>query len=62
LRSIVRRDSGDSYDEFLTELAKASGIDTPTRTDLASIDRKRKKKVLTTTGPIRKIPTPRSPR
>ena len=44
MRSIVRRDSGDSYDEFLTELAKASGINTPTRTDLARIDRKRKKK------------------
>jgi transposase len=26
LRSIVRRDSGDSYEEFLTKLAKASGI------------------------------------
>src|SRR5207249_8841654 len=44
LRSIVRRDSGESYEEFLTTLAKASGIGTPTRTDLARIDRKRKKK------------------
>jgi transposase len=44
LRSIVRRDSGDSYEEFLTKLAKASGIGTPTRADLARIDRKRKKK------------------
>jgi transposase len=44
LRSIVRRDSGESYDEFLTTLAKASGIGTPTRADLARIDRKRKKK------------------
>jgi transposase len=44
LRSIVRRDSGESYEEFLTELAKASGIGTPTRADLARIDRKRKKK------------------
>jgi hypothetical protein len=31
LRSIVRRDSGESYEEFLTKLAKASGIGTPTR-------------------------------
>jgi transposase len=44
LRSIVRRDSGESYDELLTTLAKASGIGTPTRADLARIDRKRKKK------------------
>jgi transposase len=44
LRNIVRRDSGESYDEFLTTLAKASGIATPTRADLARIDRKRKKK------------------
>ena len=44
LRSIVRRDSGESYEGFLTKLAKASGIGTPTRADLARIDRKRKKK------------------
>ena len=44
LRSIVRRDSGESYEEFLTKLAKASEIGTPTRADLARIDRKRKKK------------------
>jgi transposase len=44
LRSIVRRDSGESYEEFLTTVAKASGIGTLTRADLARIDRKRKKK------------------
>jgi transposase len=44
LRSIVRRDSGEGYDEFLTRLAKASGIGTPTRADLARLDRRRKKK------------------
>jgi transposase len=44
LRSIVRRDSGESYEAFLTTLAKVSGIETPTRADLARIDRKRKKK------------------
>jgi transposase len=44
LRSIVRRDTGVGYQEFLTELAQASGIETPTRADLARIDRKRKKK------------------
>jgi transposase len=44
LRSIVRHDSGESYDEFLTRLAQASGIETPTRADLARLDRKRPKK------------------
>ena len=44
MRSIVRRDTGDSYQAFLTGLAKASGRDTPTREDLARLDRKRKKK------------------
>ena len=44
LRSIVRRDTGDSYQEFLTKLAKESGIETPTRENLARLDRKRAKK------------------
>jgi transposase len=44
LRSIVRRDTGQSYQEFLVGLAKASGIETPTREDLARLDRKRAKK------------------
>lgn len=44
LRSIVRRDDGRAYNEFLTDLAKASGIETPTRNDLAQVDRKRSKK------------------
>lgn len=44
LRSIVRRDTGESYQEFLTKLAQASGIATPTRADLARLDRTRKKK------------------
>ena len=44
MRSIVRRDTGEGYQEYLTRLAKASGIETPTREDLARLDRKRKKK------------------
>jgi len=44
MRSIVRRDNGQRYEAFLTELAHKSGIATPTREDLARIDRKRKKK------------------
>ena len=31
MRSIVRRDTGESYEQFLTKLAQASGIETPTR-------------------------------
>ena len=41
LRSIVRRDSEQGYEEFLMELAKASGIATPRREDLAKLDRQR---------------------
>lgn len=44
LRSIVRRDDGQSYDAFLDELAKASGIETPRREDRAKVDKRRKKK------------------
>ena len=44
LRSIVRRDTGETYPDFLTKLAQTSGIETPTRADLARIDRKRPKK------------------
>ena len=40
----MRRDSGETYQEFLTRLAQASGIETPTRADLARMDRKRPKK------------------
>ena len=44
MRSIVRRDTGEGYEAFLTRLAKASGMETPTRDDLAKLDRKRPKK------------------
>jgi hypothetical protein len=46
LRSIVRRDTGERYEEFLRGLAKASGIETPTRGD----------------GPARTLYQDRSPR
>jgi transposase len=45
MRSIVRRDTGESYEEFLVRLAQASGIKTPTREALARLDRKRKKRM-----------------
>jgi transposase len=44
MRSIVRRDTGESYQEFLTRLAVESGIKTPTREALARLDRRRKKR------------------
>jgi transposase len=44
MRSIVRRDTGASYDEFLTKLAQASGIETPTKDDLIALDKTRKNK------------------
>jgi transposase len=43
LRSLVRRADGQSYEAFLTGLAQASGIATPTRADLARVDRRRPK-------------------
>ena len=42
MRSIVRRDTGESYEEFLKGLARESGIETPTREDLTRLDRTRK--------------------
>jgi transposase len=44
MRSIVRRDTGEQYPEFLQRLAQESGIETPTREQLARLDRKRKKR------------------
>ena len=41
LRSIVRHDTGEGYQEFLVGLAQESGIATPTREQLAKLDRKR---------------------
>jgi transposase len=41
LRTIVRRDTGEGYQEFLKRLAQASGIPTPSREELARLDRQR---------------------
>jgi hypothetical protein len=46
LRTIVRRDSGESYRAMLTRMAQESGIETATAEDLARFDRKRKGKTL----------------
>lgn len=44
MKSIVRRDNGQGYEEYLKGLAKAAGIENPSREQLARLDRKRKKK------------------
>src|SRR5439155_13201696 len=44
LRSLVRRDNGQKYNDYLKDLAQAAGIENPTREQLARLDRKRKKK------------------
>jgi transposase len=41
----VRRDTGEDYQKFLVRLTKESGIRTPTREQLARLDRKRARKV-----------------
>ena len=46
LRTIVRRDSGETYRQMLTQMAKESGVETPTIDDLVRLDRKRKGKKL----------------
>ncbi|MFN3327146.1 MAG: transposase [Bryobacteraceae bacterium] len=45
MRSIRRRDDGRRYEQYLKDLAKAEGIEEPTREQLARMDRKRKKKM-----------------
>jgi transposase len=44
MRSIVRRDSGESYPEYLQKLAEADGEPALSRQELVRKDRKRKKK------------------
>jgi len=44
MRSIVRRDTGETYRQYLIGLAKESGIETPTNQDLKKIDQARKNK------------------
>lgn len=42
LRTIVRRDSGETYRQMLRRMAEDSGVETPTTDDLIRIDRQRK--------------------
>ncbi len=44
MKSLVRRDTGQTYQDYLRQLAQAEGIEQPTKEQLARLDRKRKKK------------------
>jgi len=44
MKSLLRRETGIGYGEYLGELAAAEGIENPTKEQLARLDRKRKKK------------------
>lgn len=44
MRSIVRRQTGETYPEFLKRLATSSGVRTPSREALARLDRRRRRK------------------
>jgi len=44
MRAIVRKDTGESYQEYLERLAKAAGIQAPTAEDCRRMDKKRKGK------------------
>ena len=62
MRSLVRCDSGEGYEEYLRRLALESGIETPTREQLAKIDKNARTRPATRIGSIPTIPTPRSRR
>jgi transposase len=44
MKSLVRRDTGVSYEAYLRQLGAAEGVENPTKEQLARLDRKRKKK------------------
>jgi len=46
LRTIVRRETGETYREMLKRMAAESGIETPSASDLVRLDRARKGKTL----------------
>src|SRR5450631_4902089 len=44
MKSLVRRDTGQTYDDYMRQLAQSEGLEQPTKEQLARLDRKRKKK------------------
>ena len=62
LQTIVRQDTGEAYQELLERLAQESGIETPTREQLARLDRKRAHKGSSDEWEPPHVPTTPSPR
>ena len=63
MKSIVRKDSGADWKEYLRTLAQAEGMENPSEEDLRRMDRARKnKRCPTRTGTTRMIRTRASPR
>ena len=62
LRSIVRRDSGETYQEFLTRLAQASGIETRRAPNWRGSIGSGRRRAAMPSGGIRTIRTRASPR
>lgn len=42
MKNIVRKDSGEDWKQYLRGLAKAEGIENPTKVDLSRLDRARR--------------------
>jgi hypothetical protein len=60
LRSILKRDSGEAYADFLKRLQRSLASIRRRGNNWRSLDRKRRKKVPTTIGKTRTIPMPGS--
>src|SRR5512143_25552 len=57
LRTIVRRDTGETYRQMLKRMAEESGIETPSADDLTRVDRARKGKTLSNADWVSKTDT-----
>ena len=58
MKSIVRKDTGEDYKEYLRRLAEAEGIEDPSDEDLRRFDKKpRERRLRTRTGSRQRIPT-----
>jgi len=62
LRSLVRRDNGQKYDDYLRDLAKAAGIENPRASNWHGWTASVKRRGPIRNGKTRMIPMPGSPR